>query len=45
MGSTHVEEQNELEGRIKRVALRAAAKNGDPLFPSVHVSWTFSFFL
>lgn len=33
MGSTHVEEQNEQEGRIKRVALRAAAKNGDPCFP------------
>lgn len=33
MGSTHVEEQNELEGRTKRVALRAAAKNGDPCFP------------
>lgn len=33
MGSTHVEEQNEREGRIKRVALRAAAKNGDPCFP------------
>lgn len=33
MGSTHVEEQNELEGRIRRVALRTAAKNGDPCFP------------